>query len=651
MEAVSYAQHESEIRDNSLNLLYNAIYAGFRLDEKLTVSQWADRHRYLSPKASAEPGPWRTSRVPYAQGIMDSLSSNHSAHKIIFMKGAQIAGTEIGNNFVGYVIDQAPGPMIGVLPNERMAERNSKTRIQPLIEESERLRKKVRSPRSRDSGNTVMTKEFPGGVLALVGANAPSNLRMMPCRYAFLDEVDGYPGDVGGEGDPVELVVTRTRTFPKRKIFMCSTPTIKGSSRIETEFLNSNQQRYYVPCPHCEYLQTLKFANIKYEKDDPETAHLVCEECGCIIEEHEKTWMLENGQWIAENPDADPKVVGFHLNSLYSPVGWFSWSDAVTMWELAQRDIDKLKVFINTVLAETWEERGDAPDWELLYRRRENYTIGTVPAGGLFLTAGVDVQKDRLEVEVVAWGRNKISWAVDSIVIPGDTSTDIPWQQLDEIVNSTYPHENGYDLPIQRTAVDSGYRTQKVYAYCRKHAATLRAIAVKGSDTLNVAIGSPRPMEVTIEGKRYPRGVKLWPVGVSVLKTEFYGYLAQEKPLNPQDPYPHGYCHFPEFDEAYFKQITAEHLISRKDKKGKTVREWHLKKDRDRNEKLDCRNYARAAAASLGYDRMSDATLNRLENQLRKKAGMAPMDPSSTPEPTEKVNDKRRVRRVRSKGL
>lgn len=649
MEALSYYNYENSIRENTLRLFDSATRSGFELDEKLTVSEWADKYRYLSPKASAEYGYWRTSRVPYAKGIMDALSTSHPCKKVIFMKGAQIAGTEIGNNFIGYVIDQSPGPMMCVLPNERMAERNSKTRITPLIEESPSLRKKVRSSKSRDASNTIMTKEFPGGVIALVGANAPANLRMMPCKYAFMDEVDGYPGDVDGEGSPVELVVTRTRTFPKRKIFMCSTPTIKGDSRIETEYDNSNQQRYYVPCPHCEHLQTLKFRNIKYDKPDP---YLVCEGCGCMIEEHQKTWMLENGQWIAENPDADPDVLGFHLNSLYSPVGWFSWQDAVTMWELAQKDIDKLKVFVNTVLAETWEERGDAPEWEIIYRRRENYKIGTVPTGGLFLTAGVDVQKDRLEVDIYAWGRRKISWSVDSITIPGDTSTNLPWKQLDEIVNGTYPHENGYELPIQRTAVDSGYRTQTVYAYCRKYAASLKVIAVKGSDSLQMPIGTPRAVEVTIDGKKYARGVKLWPVGVSVLKGEFYGYLGQEKPLNPLDEYPHGYCHFPEYDEDFFKQITAEKLSSKKNKKGKTVREWLTKPDRERNDKLDCRNYARAAAASLGYDRMRDETFDKLENQLRKKAGMEPV-PIQQPaaKTTEAPQPKRRARRVRSRGL
>ena len=638
--ALTYAAMPEEFTDR---IFFGAIAAGFKPDERLTVSEWADKHRYLSPKASAEPGPWRTSRVPYSKAIMDALSAHHPAQKVIFMKAAQIAGTEIGNNWIGYVIDQAPGPMIAVLPNERMAERNSKTRIGPLIDESERLRKKVRTKASKDSGDTILTKEFPGGFLALVGANSPANLRMMPCRYAYMDEIDGYPGDVGGEGDSVELVTTRTRTFSRRKIYMCSTPTRRNYSRIEREYNASNQQRYYVPCPNCGQFQTLKFAQLKFEKGTPQSAHYVCEACGSRIEEHQKSWMLENGEWRAENPDADPRTVGFHLNGLYSPVGWFSWADVVMMWEAAQRSVDKLKVFVNTVLAETWEERGEAPDWENIYRRREQYAVGTVPMGGLFLTCGVDVQKDRLEAEVVAWGRNHESWSVDYIVIPGDTATPTPWSQLDALLDQSFPHAGGLNLKIMRAGVDSGYNTQFVYQYCRKFNQTLKVIATKGQDQLQTALGHPRAVEINIAGQKLSRAVKLWPIGVSVLKSELYEHLRQKPPLNDDEDHPHGYCHFPEYGEEYFKMLTAEQLVSKVDRRGYQKREWQ--KRYDRNEALDCRVIARAVAASLGYDRMNDAQFGVLERQLEKQSTGS--GESTTAAPAAPM----RIRRIRSRGI
>ena len=266
-------------------------------DPLLTISQWADKYRKLSQRASAEPGPWRTDRTPYLREIMDCLSPSSPVERVVFMKGAQIGGTECGNNWIGYIIHQAPGPMMAIQPTVEMAKRNSKQRIDPLIEESEVLRTLVQSPRSRDSGNTVLSKEFPGGVLVMTGANSAVGLRSMAARFLFLDEVDAYPGDVEGEGDPVNLAMARTRTFARRKVFLCSTPKITGMSRIEAAYEESDQRRYWVPCPVCREFQVLKFAQLRWPKGQPEKAVYVCEHCGQEIQNHQKQWMLPRGEW------------------------------------------------------------------------------------------------------------------------------------------------------------------------------------------------------------------------------------------------------------------------------------------------------------------------------------------------------------------
>ncbi|WP_349966913.1 phage terminase large subunit family protein [Wolbachia endosymbiont of Armadillidium arcangelii] len=241
------------------------------------------------------------------------------------MKGAQIGGTEAGNNWIGYIIDQTPGPMLVVQPTVEMGKRWSKGRFAPLIESTPCLKSKVKDPRSRDSGNTVQSKEFPGGIVVITGANSSVGLRSMPVKYLFLDEIDAYPGDSGGEGDPVLLSIARTNTFARRKIFLVSTPTIHGISRIEKEFEATDKRYFFVPCPHCNYYQVLKWSQIKWEDKNPNTAHYICIECGKKIENHQKTEMLERGEWRPTNRVKGEKK-GFHLSS---PVGWYSWTQAV----------------------------------------------------------------------------------------------------------------------------------------------------------------------------------------------------------------------------------------------------------------------------------------------------------------------------------
>jgi len=590
---------------------------GLRPESKLTVSAWADKYRLLSQRASAEAGRWRTSRTPYLREIMDALSSSSPYERVVFMKGAQIGGTECGNNFLGYVIHHAPGPIMSIQPTVEMAKRHSKQRIDPLIEESPVLRNLVQSPRSRDSGNTILSKEFPGGILVMTGANSAVGLRSMAARYLFLDEVDAYPLDVDGEGDPIVLAMARARTFARRKIFLCSTPLTSGTSRIEAAYEESDKRRYWVPCPFCHHYQVLEFSRIRWENKDPETAAYFCVACEGRIENHHKTVMLERGEWRAEQV-GDGKTAGFHLASYYSPVGWFSFADAARMFLSASSKgcQQLLRVFTNTVDAKTWKEIGEAPDWQRLYERAQAEALPyarTVPQGGLFLTAGADVQKDRIEIQVVAWGRGKESWLVDYEVIEGETSRPEVWAKLTLYTNRTFPHASGTDLPITRLAIDSGAETQTVYAWVRSQGPG-KVLAVKGAVHGVAIIGLPSTVDITAAGKKARRAAKVWPVNVSALKTELYGWLRLDMPTAESgEPFPPGFCHFPQLGEEFFRQLTAEQLITRL-VKGYRKTEWQ--KMRERNEALDTRIYARAAAAQFGMDRFQEQHWAALEQQV-----------------------------------
>ncbi len=599
-------------------------------DPLLSVSEWSDRHRMLSSKASSEPGRWRTSRTPYLKEIMDCLSPTSSVERVVFMKAAQLGATEMGSNWIGYVIHHAPGPMMAVWPTVEMAKRNSKQRIDPLIEESPILKELIAPARSRDSGNTILAKEFRGGVLVMTGANSAVGLRSMPVRYLFLDEVDGYPLDVDGEGNAVALAEARTRTFARRKIFIVSTPTIAGVSTIEREYEASDQRRFFVPCPHCGHRQWLRFEQLRWDRGEngtfPETAAYVCESCEVPIPEHHKTWMLEHGEW-RPMAEGNNRTAGFHLSSLYSPIGWRSWRDIALAWE---RSISKesgssaeIKTFKNTELGETWVEEGEAPDWQRLLERREDYRIGAVPIGGLLLTAGADVQKDRIEVSVWAFGRGKESWLVEHRVLMGDTARNEVWQSLAVVLRETWTHETDCQMPLSRLALDTGFATQEAYAFVRQ-VRDARLMAVKGIARGAALVGTPTAVDATTGGKKLRRGIKVFSVAGGIAKLEFYNNL-RKAPEAAEDGvtirYPAGFVHLPKVDAEYLQQLCAEQLVTRRDRNGFAIREWQ--KMRERNEALDCYVYARAAAAASGLDRFEDRHWRELEKQL----GIASADP------------------------
>lgn len=520
---------------------------------------------------------------------MDAVN-DPAVETVVVMSSAQVGKSEIGLNICGYYVSQDPAPILVVNPTLEMAETWSKDRLAPMLRDTPVLQGKVKDPRSRDSGNTLLHKSFPGGHITMAGANSPASLASRPIRIVIADEVDRYPASAGSEGDPVGLAEKRTTTFWNRKVVLVSTPTLKGMSRIENAWEKSDQRRYFVPCPHCKHEQYLQWSQVKWDPGEPEWAWYECEKCQGKIESIHKAQMLRLGRWQPTAPLR--KTAGFHLSELYSP--WRTFGDVATAFLKAKDNPEQLKTWINTSLGETWEEEaGEKVGHEVLMARAEPYKVLTVPMGGLLLTAGCDVQGDRVAVVIRAWGRGEESWLVYWLELYGDPATDAPWSQLDELLEAKYSHESGAEMGITCCAIDSGFLTAEVYNYCRTRAHRFRVIPVKGMSTDSKPIvGKPSPQDVSYRGKLIPRGIQLWPVGSSTVKHLIYGRLRQKQP-GP------GFYHFPiGIDEQYFMELTGEKLVT-KFNKGFPKREWMRLPGR-RNEALDCEVYALAAAVHLG---------------------------------------------------
>jgi phage terminase large subunit GpA-like protein len=611
---------------------------GLRPDLDLTVSEWSDMYRMLSSKASAEPGPWRTDRTPYLKEIMDCMSANNTTQKVVFMAGAQLGKTEAINNVVGYMIAQAPGPALFVQPTIEMAKRLSKQRLESLINETPCLAERIGPARSRDSGNTMFSKEYPGGILLLTGANSATGLRSAPCRWVLLDEVDAFPSDVDGEGDPCALAERRASTFSRRKIILTSTPTVKDMSRIETEYLASDQRRFFVPCPHCEHKQWLQWKNLQWRDGDPKTTAYVCESCGAHIPEHFKSEMLRKGEWRATATSEDPRTVGFHLSSLYSPLGWKSWEEIVIEFLRSKNDAPLLKTFVNTILGETWEEEvGAKLGADGLAERAEFYPASEIPRGASIVTAGVDVQDNRVAVGIYAWGGGEECWLISHGEVYGDPAGSKLWEQVDDLVLRDYPVEGGGTTRVAAIGIDSGgHYTSEVYTYARSRRGD-GVFALKGQSVRNKPpIGKPSKVDISYKGKVLKNSAEVFPVGTDTIKATLFGRLKHNEP-GP------GYIHFhAEAGHDYFKQLTAERQVVRY-VKGFAIREWK-KKAGDRNEALDCFVYSFAALNFL-YMRYNRATI--FEQFSRKLGSVLVNAQKAEPAPVESVYRPQRQRKAR----
>lgn len=594
------------------------------------VSEWADENRYLTSESSAEPGRWRTSRTPYLKEILDGLSPNSPVNKTIVQKGVQLGFSEAALNIVGCYADVAPCPIMYVMPTIDVAKGFSESRVDPMINSCPSLAAKIKPARERDSGNTKFTKKFPGGIFVISGANSAASLRSRPVRVLVLDEVDAYPLDADGEGSPVSLAEKRQATFGlKKKTYMLSTPTMEHTSVIAPEFLKTDQRKFFVPCPHCSATQDLKFSQLRWDKGKYDKVQYQCEHCGELIEERFKTKMLECGEWVATAPqNHSPLKRGYFINSLYSPIGWMSWSDIAHEFDESEGDVNKMKTFVNTILGETYTEKGESPDWQRLYNRRELYDTNKPNNEVCFITCGADVQRDRIEVEVVGWCKGKRSYSIDYRVIPGDTSQVKTWDKLAEIVNEMWEREDGTLLPMQLMAVDTGYNTSHVYDFCRRFDVS-KVIPIKGQDNQTLIVSSPKTVDTTSAGKKTGK-MKVWNVGVSVIKSEVYGWLRLEK--EEDGTRPNGYCSFPQYNQEYFRGLTAEQM-ERKMVRGNPKYQWVKKYAA--NEPLDTRVYARAAAAVVGIDRFRPEHYDLMVGKYSKRASN-PYSGTQSPQPRRK---------------
>lgn len=576
--------------------LFRRIFKCLAPPPDLVLSEWADKYRMLSNGASAEPGHWRTAKAPHQREIMNAIT-DIDVRKVVVMSAAQVGKTEMILNPIGYYIHYDPSPVMVMQPTIQLAETFSKDRLTPMLRDTPVLADKV-NEKSRNSGNTIQQKIFPGGQIVMVGANSPTNLRSRPIRILLADEIDAYPPTAGNEGDPLLLAEKRLTTYWNRKEVNISTPTIKGTSRIEIEYKNSSRGEWNVPCPCCGAMQPLKWGNVVFDANgfDAEKSEVryVCAACGVISSENEWKDHFTEGHFIHEDPENSVK--GFHLNTLGSTLA--TWGEVVEKFLKANEEkkngnIEILKSWVNTELGETWEEDGEQIEESVLMKRRERYNC-EVPDGVLYLTAGVDTQDDRFEVEVVGWGADWESWGIKYAAIYGDNS-DLAkqvWKDLDAFLMQTFTRADGAKLNIVCTCIDSGgHRSNQVYKFCKARF-NRRVFAIRGSnDSAAAYIQKPT--------KSNREQAYLFTLGVDTGKS----LILQRLKIEEEGP---GYCHFPKdeegktysprgYDERYFKGLTAERQVLVY-KKGKPYFEWHIRDNSyKRNEPLDCRDYAQAA--------------------------------------------------------
>lgn len=592
-----------------LGELIRNTYALFRPPALQTVSEWADANRILVSESSSEPGRWRTDRAPYQREIMDSFTQT-GVWKIVIMASAQVGKTELELNMMGRAIDVDPGPMLFIQPTDGFAEDFSKRRVAPMIRACPVLKRKVYEAKSRDAGNTITMKTFPGGSVAFTGANSPTELAGRPVRYVFMDEIDRFPQSAGTEGNPLELAERRTETFRERgrKVVQTSTPTIKGASKIEKSYLQGTQEEWHTECPHCHQFSFIKFDHIKFDKEEykdengEKNYHVRnvrwnCPVCHREIGEYDTKRCA--AKWVSKNPEAlEAGIRSFRLNAFMSP--WSDWKDICRSFLNAHEDPELLKVFMNTMLGETWEIRDRSGVPEQLYGRREKYDA-EVPDGVLVLTMGVDTQDNRLEYEIVGWDRDEQSWGISRGVIPGIPDTASVWEEIDNLMDKEWKRKNGMALRVMAAFVDSGgHYTQDVYRACAERFARGRKIfAVKGDDGQDKEYVSMMKKSGPIKSPKFVIGVDSGKTAImSATGVETVGAR---------------YMHFPRDYEAgynmeFFRGLISEKMVIHR-RGGKAVMAWE--KTYERNEPLDCRNYARAAYKYFNWP------FEKIENRLK----------------------------------
>ncbi|HSH98871.1 MAG: phage terminase large subunit family protein [Methylophilaceae bacterium] len=597
----------------------------------LSVDEWADKNRVL-PAGSAEPGPWRTSRLEAARQIYQDLSDDNDYEDVVLICATQLLKSEAGLNWLGWIIEESPGPVMLVQATVNTGKRYSRMRVAPMIQASPSLRRKVHPAKSRDAANSTSMKEFPGGIVIITGANSAAELASMPMKYIHFDERDDYPDDVEGQGDPVSIGKARQDTFRRRKRLTSSSPKRpKGHSPIEADYERGTQFKYHVPCPHCGHYQELVWAHLRWHKTpepQPESAVYECQglDCGALIEEHHKDFMLSNGRWVARYPDR--KVRSYHMNSLYSPIGWLSWADLVSEWldantELQKGNDEKHKTFINTRLAETVAEQATVIAANDLMKTAEDFPLKIVPMGGLIVVVAVDVQDDRLEAAAWAFGQHDEKWLFDTVKLMGNPGEKATWDLLDAYLNTRFRHESGQTLPIEAVGIDTGgHYTHMVYNFVRLAHPARKIAAIKGDNhKAGIPIlGRASNVDVNWRGGVIKGGCKLWMIGVNTAKDLLHNQLKRP-----------GQVHLSKYLEPeVFDQLVAEKRVSQRTARG-TRYMWVKPSNNTRNEQLDLAVIAMWCAERIGLSRYPQAVWDKIRERVQPMMGGLFDQPASQP--------------------
>lgn len=618
---------------------------GLKPIRRISVSQWADSYRVLGPAVSNNAGQWDTNYTPYLRAPMDALSVFEPYKEVVFMKGARIGATAAGENFLGYCMHITPAPILLMYPTVKVAQRMSKRRIATLISDSPVLKNIVSSPKSRDGSNTILEKDFPGGNILICGANSTSDLKAISVRFFLPDEVDEYPSDLGEQGDIIEMAKVRTFTYDEnKKIFYISTPTVKGVSNIEALFEETDQHYYFVPCPHCAPnapitphdfkeqfaatpppgYQKLVLEQFEFTIGNAAAVYYRCIHCNKEIHNYHKEFFLPRGKWVPECPaKSSLDKIGFHLNSFYSPIGMYSWKTMADGYQKALKDTLKMKTFVQTTEGKPYEQEGEQPPYMALFQRAvaSNYQTNVIPDEVCFLTCGIDVQKDRLELEIVGWGKGKRSYSIDYRIINGRPEEQFVWNELAKVLSETWARESdGFVFGLSMTLIDDGYLTNEVYAFALSQGLS-RILPCRGRDTQSIPISAPQPVFLKRDGKK-SESLKHVNISTDYFKTALYAQLRLNRTTETGLNGPESYCHFPKnYSEQHYKQLTIERKVTAPGSKGYDAAVWK-KPPGARNEQLDTRVYAMAAATLFGIDRMTDTDYDKVSGAPTKQAAI-----------------------------
>lgn len=604
--------------------------------ENLTVTQWAEAKRRLSPESSAEPGPWRTSRTPYLKEPMDAFT-DPKVRRIVIWAASQVGKTEVELNAIGYIIDEDPGSILYIHPTTIDAKDISRLRVAPMVRDSPTLRRKVTAPKSRDSGNTLLQKTYPGGILTLCGSTEAHALASKPIRYVIGDERDRWATSAGSEGDPWGLAMARQTTFYNAKAIEVSTPTVKGASAIEASYAEGTMERYKSQCPHCGGYHEITWADIRYEYEEMivntkksytvTRIWYICPGCGCISTELEMK--RQSARWEADNPDAYSRGVrSFRLSAFVSQ--WASWESIILKYLNALGNSRKMQVVYNTCLGELWEDRGELEDEDSLMARREEYPA-ELPEGILVLTAGIDTQDDRMEYEIVGHGHFGETWGVEKGIVMGRPDDDATWSKLDELVfDRVLRFSDGIGLRISMSFVDEGgHFTQDVRLQCRKRIGK-KVFCIKGMPGQDKPYTAPPKQMKIVAGQRTIGTCWQYQIGVDAGKQIIMDNLRVQEPGAK-------YCHFPKRDDygsGYFAGLLSEHLVYNDKRRQPWV--WEKIPGHERNEALDCRNYAMAAFKALPKD------LDAIDRKLKAARGVQPEQTDAAPAATAQKRHQRK---------